>query len=52
MEVGGGQAFAVGGGIEHLLRDVHGATYHPLPPAAQQLFTGRVALGLDPVGGR
>jgi len=52
MEVGGGQAFAVGGGVEQLLRDVHGATYHPLPPAAQQLFTGRVALGLDPVGGR
>ena len=52
MEVGGGQAFAAGGGVEQLLRDVHGATYHPLPPAAQQLFTGRVALGLDPVGGR
>jgi acyl-CoA dehydrogenase len=52
MEVGGGQAFAVGGGIERLLRDVHAATYHPLPPAAQQLFTGRVALGLDPLGGR
>lgn len=52
MEVGGGQAFAVGGGVERLLRDVHGATYHPLPPAAQQRFTGRVALGLDPLGGR
>jgi alkylation response protein AidB-like acyl-CoA dehydrogenase len=51
MEVGGGQAFAAGGGVEQLLRDVHGSTYHPLPPAAQQLFTGRVALGLDPVGG-
>ncbi|HMJ74609.1 MAG TPA: acyl-CoA dehydrogenase family protein [Iamia sp.] len=52
LEVGGGRAFAVGGGVEQLLRDVHGATYHPLPPAAQQLFTGRVALGLDPLGGR
>jgi alkylation response protein AidB-like acyl-CoA dehydrogenase len=51
LEVGGGQAFAVGG-IERLLRDVHAATYHPLPPAAQQRFSGRVALGLDPVGGR
>ncbi|HEU5151371.1 MAG TPA: acyl-CoA dehydrogenase family protein [Iamia sp.] len=51
MEVGGGRAFSTGGGIERLLRDVHGATYHPLPPAAQLRFTGRVALGLDPVGG-
>jgi alkylation response protein AidB-like acyl-CoA dehydrogenase len=50
MEVGGGRAFSVGGGVEHLLRDVHGATYHPLPPAAQQLFTGRAALGVDPLG--
>jgi acyl-CoA dehydrogenase len=50
LEVGGGRAFAVGG-IERLARDVHGATYHPLPPAAQQRFTGRVALGLDPVVG-
>jgi alkylation response protein AidB-like acyl-CoA dehydrogenase len=49
MEVGGGRAFAVDGGVERLLRDVHAATYHPLPPAAQQRFTGRVALGLDPL---
>jgi acyl-CoA dehydrogenase len=51
MEVGGGRAFA-SGSVERLLRDVHAATYHPLPPAAQQRFSGRVALGLDPVGGR
>ncbi|QYG92208.1 acyl-CoA/acyl-ACP dehydrogenase [Iamia sp. SCSIO 61187] len=51
MEVGGGRAFAAGSGVEQLLRDVHGATYHPLPPAAQERFSGRVALGLDPVGG-
>ncbi len=49
MEVGGGQAFAVSGGVERLLRDVHAATYHPLPPAAQQLFTGRACLGIDPI---
>lgn len=49
MEVGGGRAFGVDGGVERLLRDVHGAPYHPLPPAAQQRFTGRAALGLDPL---
>lgn len=49
MEVGGGRAFAADGGVERLLRDVHAAPYHPLPPAAQQRFTGRVALGLAPL---
>ena len=37
------------GDIERLYRDVHGALYHPLPAAKQERFTGRVALGLDPV---
>ncbi|GGO35934.1 acyl-CoA dehydrogenase family protein [Deinococcus humi] len=34
-------------GLERLLRDAHGAAFHPLPERAQQLFTARVALGLD-----
>jgi len=25
--------------------------FHPLPTAQQERFTGRIALGLDPVGG-
>src|SRR3546814_19600880 len=37
-------------GLERLLRDVHGVQFHPLPEKRQLLFTGRVALGLDPVG--
>lgn len=49
MELGGGAAFAVAGGIERLYRDVHGALYHPLPAAQQERFSGRHALGLDPV---
>lgn len=49
LEVGGGTAYTRGSVIERLFRDVHGATYHPLPPAQQQRFTGRVALNLDPV---
>jgi acyl-CoA dehydrogenase len=31
------------------LRDVHGAQFHPLPEKRQQLFTGRLAMGLEPV---
>ena len=51
IEVGGGAAYHVSGGIERLYRDVHGALFHPLPTAQQERFTGRIALGLDPVGG-
>ena len=51
IEVGGGAAYHVSGGIERLYRDVHGALFHPLPTAQQERFTGRIALGLDPVCG-
>ena len=50
LEVGGGAAYATSSGIGRMLRDVHGALYHPLPAAQQESFTGRVALGLDPAG--
>jgi alkylation response protein AidB-like acyl-CoA dehydrogenase len=50
MEVAGGSAFFRGPGLERLLRDVHAAQYHPLQEKRQHAFTGRVALGLDPVG--
>lgn len=52
MEAAGGAGYAVGSGIERLFRDVHGVMYHPLPSARQELFTGRLALGLEPVSGR
>ncbi len=35
---------------ERLLRDVHGAQFHPLPKKRQHLFTGKLALGQDPIG--
>jgi len=44
LELGGGAAFARGPGIERFFRDVHGALYHPLPAAQQEMFTGRHAL--------
>ena len=36
-------------GLERLVRDVHGLQFHPLPEMRQQLFAGRLALGLDPI---
>jgi alkylation response protein AidB-like acyl-CoA dehydrogenase len=50
LELAGGAAFFRGMGLERLLRDVHGAQFHPLPEKRQHRFTGRVALGLDPAG--
>lgn len=51
MEVTGGAGFFRKLGLEKLLRDAHGAQFHPLPEKRQQLFTGRLAMGLDPIRG-
>ena len=50
LEVAGGGAFFRSAGLERLLRDVHGAQFHPLQEKRQHRFTGRLALGLDPIG--
>lgn len=50
IEVVGGSAFFRSLGLERALRDVQGASFHPLPEKKQLAFTGRVALGLPPVG--
>ena len=49
LEAGGGPAYGRSSDIERLFRDVHGSMFHPLPAKQQELFTGRVALGLDPL---
>lgn len=49
LEVAGGAGFYRSLGLERLLRDAHGAQFHPLPAKRQHRFTGRVALGLDPI---
>ncbi len=49
LEVAGGAAFFRAVGLERLLRDAHGAQFHPLQEKRQLLFTGRVALGLEPL---
>ncbi len=51
VEAVGGSAYHRSSLHERLLRDVHGSLFHPLPRAKQVLFSGRVALGLTPVGG-
>jgi alkylation response protein AidB-like acyl-CoA dehydrogenase len=51
MMLSGGKGFFRGFGLEAMLRDVHAAPYHPLPEKRQLEFTGRQALGLDPVSG-
>jgi len=52
LEVAGGRGFFRASELERLIRDVHAAPYHPLPEKKQHRFTGRLALGLDPIGGR
>ena len=48
-DIVGGRAFSKHSVVERLFRDLHGALYHPLPEARQVEFTGRLAVGLDPV---
>lgn len=51
LEAAGGAGFYRQTALERLLRDAHGAQFHPLPAKRQHRFTGRVALGLDPISG-
>jgi hypothetical protein len=37
-------------GLERLVRDIHAVQFHPMQPKRQHRFTGRLTLGLDPVG--
>lgn len=49
-ELVGGPGFIHGHPIERIVRDVRAAHFHPLPLRRQQIFSGRIALGFDPVG--
>jgi len=49
MEVTGGASFYRSLGLERLFRDLQGARYHPMQERRQAIFTGRLALGLEPV---
>jgi alkylation response protein AidB-like acyl-CoA dehydrogenase len=50
IETVGGVGYTRSSELERLYRDVHGCLFHPLPRAKQTRFSGRVALGLSPVG--
>ncbi len=49
MEVAGGSSFFRNLGLERCFRDIQAARYHPFQERRQYAFSGRVALGLDPV---
>ena len=49
VEISGGAGFYRKFKLERLLRDAHAAQFHPLQEKRQHHFTGRLALGLDPI---
>ncbi|MEM7366081.1 MAG: acyl-CoA dehydrogenase family protein [Pseudomonadota bacterium] len=50
LEVTGGAGFMRSSGIENLFRDVMASHFHPLQEKRQLLFTGSLALGMEPPG--
>ena len=46
----GGPGFFRSHPFERVVRDIRAIQFHPLPEKHQQLFSGRIALGLDPLG--
>ena len=48
-ELVGGPGFSRGHPIERNVRDVRAIHFHPLPSRRQQILSGRIALGFDPV---
>lgn len=49
MEIVGGASFFRACPLERMLRDVSASHHHPLPEKRQLEFTGRIALGRDPI---
>jgi len=50
LEATGGGGYFRSSGIERVLRDAYAGQFHPMQPKKQHRFTGRLAMGLDPVG--
>lgn len=48
-ELVGGPGFLHGHPMERIVRDIRAMHYHPLPARRQRIFSGRIALGFDPV---
>jgi alkylation response protein AidB-like acyl-CoA dehydrogenase len=49
MEAASGAGFFRAAGLERCFRDIQGVRYHPWQERKQYRFSGRVALGLDPI---
>jgi len=49
LEATGGSGYFRGSGLERIVRDAYAAQFHPMQAKKQHRFTGRLALGLDPV---
>lgn len=49
--VTGGPGFFRSHPLERIVRDMRAIQFHPLPEKHQQLFSGRIALGLDAIEG-
>ena len=50
LAVAGGQSYFRGLGLERRFRDIQAARFHPFQEPRQYRFSGRIALGLDPIG--
>ena len=48
-ELVGGPGFYRGHAMERIVRDIRALHYHPLPLRRQQIFSGRLALGLEAI---
>jgi alkylation response protein AidB-like acyl-CoA dehydrogenase len=49
LEAVGGAGITRSLGLERRVRDIQGAQFHPLQTRRQYRFSGRLALGLDPI---
>jgi alkylation response protein AidB-like acyl-CoA dehydrogenase len=49
LEATGGGGYFRRLGLERIIRDAQAAQFHPMPAKKQHRFTGRLAMGLDPV---
>lgn len=49
MDASGGSGFYRKNGLTRLFGDIRAGHYHPLPEKQQMVFSGRLALGLDPI---
>ena len=49
MEAASGAGFFRAAGLERYFRDIQGVRYHPWQERKQYRFSGKIALGLDPV---